>query len=98
MSGADRLRASRDGDQFHYQWAARQSLKLLRRDSNLVAIAVEGVSAKDTDDPDGEQVVDLAEYYGSEDLADAARVVYRQLKHSTYRSDKEWGVSGLSGT
>ncbi|MGW3993208.1 hypothetical protein ACWEF6_06940 [Amycolatopsis sp. NPDC004772] len=98
MSGVDRLRASRDGDQFHYQWAARQSLKLLRRDSSLVAIAVEGVSAMDTDDPDGEQVVDLAEYYGSEDLAEAVRVVYRQLKHSTHRSDKEWGVSGLSGT
>lgn len=98
MADTDLLRASRDGDQFHYQWAARQSLRLLRPDSDLVAIAVEGVSTADTDEHDGEQVVDLAEYFGSEDLREATRVVYRQLKHSTYQTEDEWTVSGLGKT
>jgi hypothetical protein len=30
MTSADLVRSSRDGDQFHYYWAARQCLKLLR--------------------------------------------------------------------
>ncbi|MER7114073.1 hypothetical protein ABT332_06235 [Saccharomonospora azurea] len=98
MADTDLLRASRDGDQFHYQWAARESLRLLRPDTDLIAIAVEGVSAQDTNERDGEQVVDLAEYYGSTDLREATRVVYRQLKHSTYRADQEWTVSGFEKT
>lgn len=31
---------SRSGDQFHYQWAARQCLGLLARQNGLVAVAV----------------------------------------------------------
>ncbi|MBB5157393.1 hypothetical protein [Saccharopolyspora phatthalungensis] len=98
MADADLLRASRDGDQFHYQWAARESLRLLRPDTELIAIAVEGGSAQDTGERDGEQVIDLAEYYGSTDLRDATRVVYRQLKHSTYQTDRKWTASGFEKT
>jgi len=98
MTGTDLLRASRDGDQFHYHWAARQSLKLLLPDTDLTAIAIEGVSEQDTDGNDGEDVIDIAEYYGSTDLRDAERVVYRQLKHSTAHADEEWMVSGLART
>lgn len=43
MTQPDLLRPSRDGDQFHYTWAARQSLRLLDRDTELHALFVEGV-------------------------------------------------------
>ncbi|MEU2913534.1 hypothetical protein ACWCQ0_41370 [Streptomyces massasporeus] len=98
MPDADPLRASRDGDQFHYHWAARQALKLLLPDADLTAIAVEGVSHDDTQGCDGEDVIDIAEYYGAAGLREANRVVYRQLKHSTTQATEEWTVSGLAGT
>jgi hypothetical protein len=98
MTDIDSVRPSRDGDQFHYQWAARQSLRLLRPGTDLTAIVVEGVSPDDTASRAGEQVVDLAEYYGSTELRKADRVIYRQLKHSTQRSTEEWSVSGLKKT
>ncbi|MFD0228190.1 hypothetical protein ACWGPD_20630 [Streptomyces hirsutus] len=36
------LRAGRDGDQFHYHWAARQALKVLLPGADLTAITIEG--------------------------------------------------------
>ncbi|WP_030808702.1 hypothetical protein [Streptomyces sp. NRRL S-337] len=98
MPDTDLLRASRDGDQFHYHWAARQALKLLLPGADLTAIAIEGVSQDDTAGRDGEDVIDIAEYYGATGLREANRVVYRQLKHSTARATEEWTVSGLGGT
>lgn len=98
MTDTDLLRASRDGDQFHYHWAARQALKLLLPHSDLTAIVIEGVSPDDTDGNAGEDVIDIAEYYGARSLRDAERVVYRQLKHSTVRTDQEHTVSDLAKT
>jgi hypothetical protein len=98
MTGTDLLRASRDGDQFHYHWAARESLKLLMPGTDLTAIAIEGVSDQDTEGDDGEDVIDIAEYYGSNALRNAERVVYRQLKHSTAHANDEWTVGGLRKT
>ncbi|MFJ5075208.1 hypothetical protein ACIP8Z_11475 [Streptomyces sp. NPDC088553] len=98
MADTDLLRASRDGDQFHYYWAARQALKLLLPGADLTAIAIEGVSHDDTEGRDGEDVIDIAEYYGAPGLHEANRVVYRQLKHSTTRATEEWTVSGLATT
>ncbi|MEU5370598.1 hypothetical protein ABZ362_16735 [Streptomyces sp. NPDC005951] len=98
MPDTDLLRASRDGDQFHYHWAARQALKLLLPGADLTAIAVEGVSPDDTQGEAGEDVVDIAEYYGATGLHEANRVVYRQLKHSTVQATEDWTVSGLSKT
>ncbi|SNY25779.1 ATP-binding protein [Paractinoplanes atraurantiacus] len=102
MSGTDLLRASRDGDQFHYYWAARQSLSLLVPGTSLVAIAIEGASDREFPVGQrvvaGEQIIDIAEYYGSEHLADADKVVYRQLKHSTVRRAEPWRLSGLRRT
>lgn len=98
MATADLLRSSRDGDQFHYHWAARQALKLLQPGTALAAIAIEGPSAQDTRERDGDEAVDLAEYYGSTDLHLADAVIYRQLKHSTTQATAEWTVSGLTPT
>ena len=64
MTSPDLVRASRDGDQFHYYWAARQCLKLLHSGSGLVGVSIEGSSPLETATA-GEQVIDVAEYYGA---------------------------------
>jgi hypothetical protein len=97
MTSADLVRSSRDGDQFHYYWAARQCLKLLRSDSGLAGVSIEGSSPLDTGTA-GEYVVDIAEYYGALDPKAAGKIVYRQLKHSTAHADEVWRVSGLRRT
>src|ERR1044072_4810745 len=90
MAGVDLLRPSRDGDQFHYRWAARQSLRLLQPSSELTAIHVEGAAIRDPDLGDGEEVIDLADYYGGTALPGGHRVVCRQLKHSTRQAEDEF--------
>ena len=52
MAGKDLVRPSRDGDQFHYQWAARHCLKLLPGENDLVAVTIEGPSIDETDKND----------------------------------------------
>lgn len=101
MTNAVKVRFSRDGDYFHYLWAARRCLKLLIPNHNLVAVAIEGASrTEDAQDAPGswEEVVDVAEYYGSEKLSEAQKVSYIQLKHSTRQSDKPWTLSGIAQT
>src|SRR6478735_4171555 len=95
MEAAEYVRSSRDGDQFHYVWAARRSLHLLDPSSSLAMLVVEGTSDDDTDSISGEEVIDLAEYYGSAELATADRIIYRQFKHSTVQSDTEWTKSWM---
>ena len=107
MTSTDLVRSSRDGDQFHYYWAARQCLKLLLPGSGLAAVSIEGSSPEDPmaadgqgpdGDPTGEYVVDIAEYYGDVAPDAADKIVYRQLKHSTARADQPWTKSGLKKT
>ncbi|RXT59624.1 hypothetical protein [Pseudomonas syringae] len=88
---------SRDGDQFHYSRASRLCLELLEASSDLKVVSVEGVSKKDSINS-GIESIDLALYYGSTSLSAARLVRYRQLKHSTLHSDKEWTASGLRKT
>ena len=97
MTSPDLVRASRDGDQFHYYWAARQCLKLLHSGSGLAGVSIEGSSPLETATA-GEQVIDVAEYYGAVDPGSADKIIYRQLKHSTIRAEQPWTVSGLKGT
>lgn len=95
----DRLRPSRDGDQFHYWWTARRSLALLLPSTLLVVIAVEGVPvAEEEEIADGVDVIDVAEYYGSKEIGTASRVQYFQLKHSTRRSSKPCKPGDLAHT
>ena len=92
------VRPSRDGDQFHYVWAARQCLQLLPGGSDLVAVTIEGASASEAENDDieaGEDLIDVGLYYGSESRAKARLVRYLQLKHSTRRA-KSLPDSGLS--
>lgn len=97
---SDLVRASRDGDQFHYHWAARHCLSLLPGVSDLVAISIEGASTAEghgsTDE--GDELIDVGFYFGSEVLKDAHLVRYVQLKHSTKREQEPWTASGLNNT
>lgn len=95
----DRLRPSRDGDQFHYWWTARRSLALLLPSTLLVVISVEGVPVVEEEEiADGVDVIDVAEYYGSKEIGTASRVLYFQLKHSTRRSSKPCKPGDLAHT
>ena len=102
MSKFNLVRYSRDGDQFHYLWAARRCLQLLSPQSDLVAISIEGPSPDErTGNPpasEGEEVIDIAEYFGSEDIQRARLIRYMQLKHSTLHATEPWTASGLKKT
>jgi hypothetical protein len=69
METAEYVRPSRDGDQFHYVWAARRALRLPDPLGRLVMVSVESTSSKDTTSGSGEEVIDLAEYHGTDDVA-----------------------------
>lgn len=102
MSKSDSVRFSRDGDQFHYLWAARRCLLLLSPTSGLVAVSIEGASEKESATDEsleaGEELIDVGEYYGSEAVETAALIRYIQLKHSTQRTHEPWPPSGLEKT
>lgn len=91
---------SRSGDQFHYQWAARQCLGLLAGVGGLVAVAIEGASLDEGDASTtvGDEVIDVGLYYGSEDVTAAKSIRYVQLKHSSKQAHAPWTASGLKGT
>ena len=102
MSNSNAVRFSRDGDQFHYLWAARRCLRLLSPTDDLVAVSIEGPSAQETQTGEsveaGEEQIDVGEYYGSEDIRKATLVRYIQLKHSTQNPTVAWPPSGLKKT
>lgn len=93
MASAAEVRASRDGDRFHYYWAASRALKLLDLTSDLRAVWVEGLPV--ADQSAGEEVVDVAEYFGGDDADSASAVVYTQVKHSTLRRQQPIETSEL---
>lgn len=102
MSDSELVRSSRDGDQFHYLWAAQRCLGLLSLSSDLVAVSIEGASSQEGGDGQtvdaGEEVIDVGEYYGSQELSTARLLKYMQLKHSTKHASEEWTISGLKKT
>ncbi|MBK1680759.1 NACHT domain-containing protein [Rhodocyclus tenuis] len=101
MAGQDLVRPSRDGDQFHYHWAARQCLELLPGGKDLQAVTIEGSSSSEANGDNidaGEQLIDVGLYYGSERRDDARLVRYIQLKHSTRHAHDAWTASGLEKT
>jgi hypothetical protein len=94
MQTNELVRPSRDGDQFHYLRGARLCLELLSPKGELMAVTIEGVPL-DEDIAAGLDSIDLALYYGSSDIQHASQIHYRQFKHSTLQSEKEWTASGL---
>ncbi len=100
MANHELVRPSRDGDQFHYHWAARHCLALLPGSGDLVAVSIEGASTSEgaASVEDGDELIDVGLYYGSESLEDARSVHYVQLKHSTRHSQEPWTASGIKKT
>jgi hypothetical protein len=70
--------------------------------SGLVAVTIEGASPGELGTTEaveaGEELIDIAEYYGSTAIERATLVRYMQLKHSTLRCDDAWQPSGLEKT
>ena len=99
---ANFVRPSRDGDQFHYLWAARRCLSLLSPQTDLVGISIEGHSPDELPGGStalkGDELIDIAEYYGDVDLRHAEHICYMQLKHSSRHTAKAWTASGLEKT
>lgn len=81
----DKVRASRDGHEFHEAWAARKALQLVMQIDGLVGIAVEGLAPADQASASAEtvEIADLVLYYGKRPTFDGARsVVIVQVKYS----------------
>jgi len=91
---SDLTRNSRDGDMFHYRWAARRCLRLLDPKLNLDYITIEGSSESEAR---GEYLIDIAEYERMPE-SDYYKIIYYQLKHSTKRVDQPFTLSELKRT
>ncbi|MDO7192486.1 hypothetical protein Q5M49_02125 [Acinetobacter nosocomialis] len=100
MGNTDLVRASRDGDYFHYLWAARKALLLLNPLSGLDVLTIEGPSKSEfqKEIEDGEEIVDVGEYYGSNKFSDASKIIYSQLKHTTVHEEDSFQPSDLKKT
>ena len=97
----DRVRASRDGHEYHEAWTARKALQLLWPDSDLIAIAVEGVSPADQASTSAAtvQVADVTMYFGSEpNFKEATKTTVAQLKYSISDRDENFRVSKAKKT
>ncbi|WP_222126499.1 hypothetical protein [Kocuria salsicia] len=87
-TASERVRASRDGDRFHYTWGAARLLHLLSPASELQQVVVEGAgSTSSVEEPDGSEVIDLTEFYGPPEESFTSLEV-RQFKHSTLHADE----------
>src|SRR6266403_1117945 len=85
LRSIDKVRASRDGHEFHEAWAARKALQLVMPNDELVGIAVEGLATVDqaTASAKTVEIADLVLYYGHWATFDeASSVVIVQMKYS----------------
>lgn len=89
----DKVRASRDGHEFHEAWTARKATQLLWPDTELTAIAVEGPSPEDQAGASAAtvEVADLTFYYGRRpNFEDAARTTFAQFKYTIADQNKDF--------
>ena len=98
---ADKVRASRDGHEYHEAWTARKAMQLLLGEDHLIGIAVEGLDPDDQTRASSEtvEVADLTLYYGKGtgfEYADKVDVV--QFKYSPSRDNAEFRASDAKKT
>ena len=87
-------RESNAGDDFHFWWAAYRALTLVAPGAELRLLTLEGLAR--VDDPDeAYETVDVAEYFGGNDVATARALVLSQLKYSTRHPDRAWTAARL---
>lgn len=97
----DKVRASRDGHEFHEAWAARKALQLVMHTGDLVGIAVEGLAPADQKRASAEtvEIADLVLYFGKHPTFDEAEsVVIVQLKYSKGSENIPFRVSNAKKT
>jgi NACHT domain len=97
----DTVRASRDGHEYHENWAARLALRLLPPDGPVSGIAVESLSPSDQVGAVSEStdIADLVLYFGGAPtfaLADAATV--QQFKYSVADQSTDFRASHAKKT
>lgn len=85
----DKVRASRDGHEYHEMWVARKSLELLNPNSKLKALAVEGLSPVDQKSAKSEEVeiADVTLYYGGQNFQFSEQVSIIQFKYSVAKKN-----------
>lgn len=97
----DKVRASRDGHEFHEAWAARKALQLVMPTDELVGIAIEGLAPADQASASAEtvEIADLVMYYGMHLTFDEARsVVIVQVKYSRSSQSNPFRASDANKT
>ena len=97
----DKVRASRDGHEFHEAWAARRALQLVMPTDGLVGIAVEGLAPADQAGALMEtvEIADLTLYYGKRPtFAGARSVVIVQFKYSKSSQSVPYRASDAKNT
>jgi|GEM_PF-1262520 len=90
---------SNAGDDFHLLWAAQKILEMLKPNAAVTSVTVEGPAWQDSvvADIDDSKLyaIDLAEYYGGTNFQSASKIIFSQLKYSTYMGDAVWTVASL---
>lgn len=97
----DKVRASRDGHEYHELWVARKALQLLWPSSELNAIAVEGTSPADRSLVSAQtvEIADVILYYGKgSSFKRASRTSFAQFKYSIASQESAFRVSDAKTT
>ena len=97
----DKVRASREGHEYHEAWTARKALQLLWPDSDLTAVAVEGLSPADQTRVSAVtvEVADITMYFGGNpNFEKAAKTTLAQFKYSIAGKDKDYRASNAKKT
>ncbi len=97
----DKVRTSRDGHEYHEAWVARKALQLLWPESNLTAIAVEGLSPPDQLSASAATVdiADITLYYGYPPIFEcASSTSIVQFKYSVADENTDFRASHAKQT
>ncbi len=98
----DKVRASRDGHEYHEAWAARHAMQLLLPNAKLSGIAVEGLAPEDQSSAADEvvEIADLTFYHGGRaaTFGDADKVRITQFKYSISKRTKDFRVADAKKT
>jgi len=97
----DKVRASREGHEYHEAWTARLALRLLWPDTELTAIAIEGLSSADQARATAQaiEIADITLYYGENPTFEgASRKCVVQFKYSVADRDKAFRASHAKKT
>src|SRR6476659_6647535 len=97
----DKVRASRDGHEFHEAWTARKALQLLLPTDRFVGIAVEGLSPVDQSLAVREsvEIADLTLFFGKRpSFSQSNKVIVVQFKYSIASATSPFRISDAKET